>query len=86
MFKLKLKDGRHNIAGRNIKRIRMNRVPKMSQRKHAKKMQLAGYDIDHPVIRRIESGQRFITDIELIAFAKVLNVPVQDLLKMETNF
>ena len=83
MFKVKANDGRNNIVGKNTKRIRLSIVPKMSQRKLANTMQLAGYDLDHPVIRRIENGQRFVTDIELIAFSDVLNVSYEELLKIE---
>ena len=53
----------------------------MSQRALADKLQLEGIDLDKNAIQRIESGQRFVTDIELKAFANVLNLPVQELLK-----
>jgi hypothetical protein len=43
-------------------------------------MQLAGYDVDHHFIRRIENGQRFVTDIELVALSKVLEVEIGELL------
>lgn len=42
-------------------------------------MQLEGIDLDKNAIQRIESGQRFITDIELVAFAKVFNISVSGL-------
>lgn len=71
----------NNISGKNIAKIRKSIQPKMSQRALADKLQLAGIDLDKNAIQRIESGQRFVTDIELQAFAKVLNFPVQDLLK-----
>lgn len=60
--------------------IRLKTYPKMSQRILADKLQLAGIDLDKNAIQRIESGQRFVTDIELIAFSKVLNVSLNDLL------
>ena len=47
----------------------------------ADKLQLLGLDVDKNAIQRIESGQRFVTDIELVAFAKVFNVSVADLFK-----
>ena len=31
-------------------------------------------------VQRIESGQRFVTDIELVVLAKVLNVSIETLL------
>mgnify|MGYP001635857637 FL=1 len=43
-------------------------------------MQIAGYDVDHHFIRHIENGERFVTDIELVALAKVLQVEITDLI------
>ena len=37
-------------------------------------MQVMGYDVDNHVIRRIETGERFVTDIEIKAFAEALGV------------
>lgn len=70
----------NNIAGKNIAKIRKNITPIMSQRALADKMQLFGIDLDKNVIQRIESGKRFITDIELLAFSKVLNISLENLL------
>lgn len=81
MYKNKASNGRNNIAGLNIARIRKSLTPKTSQRQLADKMQLEGIELDKNAIQRIESGQRFITDIELKAFAKVLHVACEDLLK-----
>ena len=39
--------------------------------------------MDKNAIQRIESGQRFVTDIELIALKKVLNVSFEELLQEE---
>ena len=33
-----------------------------------------GYDMDKNAVQRVESGQRFVTDIEVEAFAKVFGV------------
>ena len=41
---------------------------------------ILGIDIDKNAIQRIECGKRFVTDIEIIAFAKVFGVEVQKLL------
>jgi len=43
-------------------------------------LQLAGYDVDHHFVRRIENGERFVTDIELVALAKVLDLPINALI------
>ena len=50
------------------------------QRALADKMQLEGIALDKNAIQRIESGQRFVTDIELKTFAKVLGVSCDTLL------
>ena len=72
---------RNNIAGMKIKKLRVAQDPVMSQRALADVMQLAGIDLDKNAIQRIESGARFITDIELIAFSKVFNVPLESFFK-----
>ena len=43
-------------------------------------MQLAGIDMDKNAIQRIECGKRFVTDIELAAFAKIFGVSCDYLL------
>ena len=78
MFKLKTMNNRNNITGYKLIEIRHKK--NLSQRQLAKMMQLAGYDVDHHFIRRIENGERFVTDIELVALAKVLEVTICDLI------
>ncbi|MDD4165356.1 MAG: helix-turn-helix transcriptional regulator [Eubacteriales bacterium] len=78
MFKLKAPGGSNNICGRNIAKFRQ--AQDLSQRKLAQKMQVMGYDIDNHVIRRIEIGERFVTDIELKALTAALEVSYQELL------
>lgn len=77
MFKLKAPDGTNNICGKKIRDLRMSM--NLSQRKLAVKLQLLGYDVDNFFIRRVENGERFITDIELKMFSEVFNVPINDL-------
>ncbi len=79
MFINKTKDGFNNICGKNITKLRLEM--KISQRALADKMQLAGIDIDKNAIQRIECGKRFVTDIEVAAFAKVFEVNYKDLLE-----
>ena len=45
-------------------------------------MQLVGIDIDKNAIQRIECGKRFVTDIEIIAFTKVFQVPFEKLFQL----
>ena len=79
MFINKAGDGSNNICGKNIASHRI--ALKISQRQLADKMQLVGIDIDKNAIQRIECGKRFVTDIEIVAFAKVFNLSYKDLLE-----
>lgn len=79
MFINKTNDGLNNVCGKNIAKFRI--ALKISQRELADKMQLVGIDIDKNAIQRLECGKRFVTDIEIIAFAKVFNITYEELLK-----
>lgn len=81
MYKNKNSDGTFNICGKKIYALRKNLNPKTSQRALADMLQLEGLDIDKNVIQKIESGKRFVTDIELKAFAKIFNVSADELLE-----
>ena len=83
MFKNKTVSGRNNICGENVYKLRKAHIPKMSQRILAEKLQIMGIDVDKNAIQRIESGQRFVTDIELIALAKVFEISYEELLYNE---
>ena len=80
MFKNKAQGGKNNICGKRIAEHRRNASQKTSQRMLAERLQLAGLDVDKNAIQKIESGQRFVTDIELKVIAKVLGVSYSDLL------
>ena len=67
-------------CGKNIARLRTEL--KISQRELADRMQLVGIDIDKNAIQRIECGKRFVTDIEIIVFAKIFNVSFEELLSI----
>lgn len=78
MFINKSADGLNNVCGKNIARLRT--YMKISQRELADRMQLVGIDIDKNAIQRIECGKRFVTDIEIIAFAKIFDISFDVLL------
>lgn len=80
MYKNKAQDGKHNICGKKVKEYRLKLPQKTSQIKFAAMLQVAGLDVDKYAVQRIESGERFVTDIELKIIAKVLDVSYQDLL------
>lgn len=81
MYKNKNSDGSLNICGNKIKSLRQALTPAVSQRMLADKLQLIGIDLDKNAIQKIESGKRFVTDIEIVAFAKVFNITTDELLK-----
>ncbi len=78
MFTNKTTDGQNNISGRNIAEARKSL--RLSQRELADNLQLQGLDIDKNAIQRIECGKRFVTDIELCAFAHFFQMPCEQLL------
>lgn len=77
MARLRASNGENNVCGKNLAKLREAQC--WSQRRLAKEMQLKGFDIDFHVVQGIESGVRFFTDIEIIAFSKVLEVEVLEL-------
>jgi transcriptional regulator with XRE-family HTH domain len=81
MFKIKAADGTNNLCGKRIAEIRKSK--KLSQRRLAAKMQLLGFDVDHYFIRRVENGERFVTDIDLVIFSRALEVPISQMLSAE---
>ena len=83
MFKIKASDGTNNLCGKRVAQIRKEK--KLSQRKLAVRMQLLGFDVDHYFIRRVENGERFVTDIDLVIFARALEVSISDLLSVENS-
>lgn len=79
MFKNKNTDDSLNLCGKKIALLR--KELKLSQRALADKLQLEGIDLSKNAIQQIESGQRFVTDIELKALSSAFEVPTDDLLK-----
>ena len=80
MYKNRAVDGLNNICGKRIKKTREGLQEKASQRQLADLLQVEGLDLDKNAIQRIESGQRFVTDIELKVIAKVLEIDYNELL------
>lgn len=74
MFKNKHIDGKCNRCGEQIAKLRKQLPDKTSQRILADRMQEKGIDMDKNAIQRIEHGDRFVTDIELAAFADFFGV------------
>ncbi len=77
MFINKTEDNRNNICGLSIAKFRKEQ--KLSQRALADKLQLLGLDVDKNAVQRMESGQRFITDIELTYLSRALHKSIEEL-------
>ena len=79
MFINKTEEGKNNTTGENIALLRKKLG--LSQRALADKLQLMGLDVNKNAIQRMESGQRFITDIEILFLKEALNVTLEELFK-----
>ncbi len=70
-------NGRKNLLGIKMREVRKTRG--ISQRQVADDLAELGLVVDKNAVQRMESGQRFITDIELITIAKYLEIPINEL-------
>lgn len=70
--------GRSNICGEQIRRFRRER--KLSQGELAARLQLQEVQLDQKAVSRVEKGERFVSDFELVAFSRALWVPLEELL------
>ena len=73
----KAPDGTNNICRKQVTALRKKQ--RLSQRELADRLRQHGLGVTKNAIQRIESGERFVTDIELKALAKALEVRVCDL-------
>ncbi len=80
MFKNKSKTGKNNLCGEKISQLRKQKMPKMSQRMLAEQLQIRGIDVDKNAIQRMESGERFVTDIELKVLAEIFQTTSDELI------
>ncbi|WP_295765076.1 helix-turn-helix domain-containing protein [uncultured Oscillibacter sp.] len=74
-------NGKKNISGDRIRAARKKR--RLTQEDLAARMQLSGVTLERDSISRIEIGTRFVPDYELLIFARVLRVSVDQLLGAE---
>ena len=76
-------EGKKNLVSENL--IRLRGREKLSQRDLSRLLQLAGCDMDKNVITRIETGKRYVTDIELKALCAVLHTSFEELTAEHTE-
>ena len=70
-----------NISGDRIHQART--AKRLSQYDLASKMQVEGVMIEREAISKIETGDRFVTDYELLNFARVLGVTMSWMTRQE---
>ena len=78
IFMARIIDGdKMNLIGENVKKIRKRNG--MSQQDLSAKLELMGVYVCRGSISRLEEQKRTVTDIELYAISKALNVSCDDL-------
>lgn len=83
MPKPRTNSGEKNLISQRL--IALRKQENLSQRDLARKLQLAGFDMDKNVITRIETNKRYVTDIELRALCQVFNVSYDYLIDGKDN-
>ena len=78
MFSTHTKTGRNNMVGYTVAKIRKQQLI-ISQRELADRLNSLGWDIDKNGIQRIESGERFVNDMELIYLTRLFNMTIPEL-------
>ena len=76
-------DGKKNISGDRIHQART--AMRLSQADLAARMQVNGVTIEREAISKIETGDRFVTDYELMIFSKVLRVSMEWLIAQDAK-
>ena len=72
-----------NIIGSHVRRAR--KASKITQRDLVAQLQLLGIKIDQAGLSKLENGNRPVTDIEIIAIAGILKVPVSRLFEESSD-
>jgi transcriptional regulator with XRE-family HTH domain len=73
-------NGSKNIIGTRVKKARKMSKPTLTQENLAAKLDLMNIKLDRIALSRIESGDRFVSDYEVVALAKALGVSLDWLL------
>ena len=76
-------DGKKNISGDRIHQLRTSK--RWSQNELAARMQTHGVMIEREAVSKIETGDRFVTDYELMIFSKVCGASMEWLTGQENN-
>jgi len=79
----KLALGERNLVGARVTEARLRQG--MKQNELLARLQLAGIEISIPALSLLEGQKRPVSDIELVALSKVLNVSVEWLLGIDSE-
>ena len=80
--KTPLPNGKKNICGAGIKKLRKEKKGKFSQFDLASEMQKRGLAIDKNAISKIESGDRYVSDFELQTLAEIFGLTMDELVEI----
>jgi transcriptional regulator with XRE-family HTH domain len=67
---------RRNIIGERVRLARERAKPIITQGDLAARLQVEGLRLERVTISKIETGYREVTDVEAMAIAKALGVPI----------
>ncbi len=68
-----------NVVGSRIRELRHRAGRRVTQEELAARLQAQGLEIDRTAISKIEAGKRPVTDVEMIAICKALDVKMVEL-------
>ncbi len=74
---------RKNLVGDRVRQARKESEPQVTQGDLAARLQVLGVSVDQSGISKIETGERPVSDIEVVALADALNVSAAWLLAAE---
>lgn len=80
-MKINWHKGSKNIIGLRVREARVKANPPVTQQDLSARLGVLGIDIYRVSISKIESGDRFVADFEVVAIAEALSVNVEWLLK-----
>jgi transcriptional regulator with XRE-family HTH domain len=68
-----------NVVGAVIRKLRLAAHPRVTQEDLVARLEVRGLHLDRTALLRVECGERKVTDLEIIAIAIALKVPVASL-------
>ena len=68
-----------NVVGGNVKKFRLKAG--LSQKQLSERLETEAVYVCRGSVSRIETGERTVTDIEIVGLAKILNVSIESLFK-----